>query len=83
MITNKNKFQIMLMKYIKIWRKMIIKKIHEIYFMVRKICMQMIENPIQNYIKSVMGTLIIKIGILEKVQYFLITRRGYKNLIKK
>jgi Ni,Fe-hydrogenase I cytochrome b subunit len=83
MITNKNKFQIMLMKYIKIWWKMIIKKIHEIYFMVRKICMQMIENPIQNYIKSVMGTLIIKIGILEKVQYFLITRRGYKNLIKK
>ena len=46
-----------------------------------KINMQMIKIVIQNYLKSVMGILIIKIGILEKIPYFLITRRDYRDKI--
>ena len=47
-----------------------------------KINMQMIKIVIQNYLKSVIGILIIKIGILEKIPYFLITRRDYRDKIQ-
>ena len=52
---------------------MIIKKMFKIYFMGRMISKAMIRRAKPNWIKSIMVIPIIKIGILEKVQYFLIT----------
>ena len=46
----------------------------KIYFMGRMISKAMIRRAKPNCIKSIMVIPIIKIGILEKVQYFLITR---------
>jgi hypothetical protein len=54
----------------------------KIYFMGRMINKAMIRRAKPNYIQSIMAISIIKIGILEKVQYFLITRRDNRNLIK-
>jgi hypothetical protein len=62
---------------------MTIKKMFKIYFMARMINKAMIMKVNPNYIKSILVISIIKIGILEKVLYFLTIRRNNSNLIKK
>ena len=80
---NWNQFQIMKIRSIQTWLRMIIKKMFKIYFMVRMINRAMIMKVKPNYIKLILVISIIKIGILEKVLYFLIIRRNNSNLIKK
>lgn len=82
METNRIQFQIMKIRCIWTYWRMIIKKMFKIYFMGRMISKAMIRRAKPNCIKSIMVIPIIKIGILEKVQYFLITRRDNRNLIK-
>ena len=82
METNWNQFQIMKIRCIWTCCRRIIKKMFKIYFMGRMINKAMIRRAKPNYIQSIMAISIIKIGILEKVQYFLITRRDNRNLIK-
>ena len=80
---NWNQFQIMKIKSMRIWLRMTIKKMFKIYFMARMINKAMIMKVNPNYIKSILVISIIKIGILEKVLYFLTIRRNNSNLIKK